>query len=275
MKTTVPPRGPLLLVSPHLDDAALSCAALLARREPVDVLTVFAGEPEAPLQGFWDRRCGFATSKDSMAARRVEERTAFAGTPHRPASMELLELQYTGGTRDDAEAAAIRDEVTRWAADVDSGTVAIPAGAGRRIGRLRAFVERRMLRSYRPLPNPDHVFVRDSALQALAGQAHIVPVLYEELPYLFGGGADHEADRVAAGLGLQAIPVDVEIDRTAKAARIAAYESQVPHLLAPRGMRLDMAPALPPTERYWRLSHVTAPRSTAATVSASVRVSSG
>ena len=35
------PAGPLLLVSPHLDDAALSCAALLERDEPITVLDVF------------------------------------------------------------------------------------------------------------------------------------------------------------------------------------------------------------------------------------------
>ena len=275
MLTAAPPPGPLLVVSPHLDDAALSCAALLARREPVDVMTVFAEEPEPPVQGFWDRRCGFATSAQSMAARRLEERKAFADTAHRPAAMELLELQYTGGERDESEAAAIRAWVARWIGDVGSGTVALPAGAGRRPGRVRAFVERRVRRSYRPRPHPDHVFVRDAVLEALASRAHVVPLLYEELPYLFGGRADAEAARVGAAWGLEAVPLDLDVDRAAKAARIAAYESQVPHLLAPEGMRLDMAPALPPRERYWRLSRSRASRSAAATASASVAGSSG
>ena len=45
--------GRLLILSPHLDDAALSCAALIERDRAADVLTVFDGEPDPPRAGAW------------------------------------------------------------------------------------------------------------------------------------------------------------------------------------------------------------------------------
>ncbi len=45
------PSGPLLIVSPHLDDAVFSCSALLGRGEPAEVLVAFAGFPNPPHNG--------------------------------------------------------------------------------------------------------------------------------------------------------------------------------------------------------------------------------
>src|SRR5262249_41968225 len=95
--TTFPPGGPLLLVSPHMDHAALSCHALLDREEPVDVLTVFAGRPDPPRQGDWDRACGFRDSSEATAARLEEERRALSGTAHRLSLLTLLESQHVEG----------------------------------------------------------------------------------------------------------------------------------------------------------------------------------
>ena len=63
------PSGPLLVLSPHFDDAALSCGALLARTEPLTVLDVFTRRPEPEQATEWDRRCGFRGSDEAMAAR--------------------------------------------------------------------------------------------------------------------------------------------------------------------------------------------------------------
>jgi LmbE family N-acetylglucosaminyl deacetylase len=246
------PDGPLLVVSPHLDDAALSCAALLARREPVDVLTVFAGEPHPPRQGPWDYDCGFASSAESVRIRRAEEESAFAGTPHRLAFMDLLEGQYVDWRHDQNEANAIAEAIRRWASANAAGTVALPAGAWRGAGRLRAGLARRLGRSLGPERHPDHVFVRDVALGVLTERRGVVPLLYEELPYVFGGSAARETRRAAAARGWTAVKVVADVDRAAKAARIAAYATQVPHLMLD-GTRLDVAANLPTSERYWLL----------------------
>ena len=63
------PEGRVLIVSPHLDDAAFSCAALLDRPRPADVLTVFAGTPDPPRRTSWDKRTGFDDSDAAMTAR--------------------------------------------------------------------------------------------------------------------------------------------------------------------------------------------------------------
>jgi LmbE family N-acetylglucosaminyl deacetylase len=246
------PDGPLLLVSPHLDDAALSCAALLSRTDPVDVLTVFAGEPDPPRQGPWDCDCGFASSAESVPVRRAEERSAFAGTPHRLAFMDLVEGQYLDWHHSAGEADAIAAELGRWTAANPGGTVALPAGAGRRLGRVRAGLARRLGRDVGPEPHPDHLFVRDVALRALSAARQGAPLLYEELPYVLAGGAARQARAAAAASGWRAVELVAEVDRDAKAARIGAYASQVPHLTAD-GRRLDVAANLPSHERYWRL----------------------
>ena len=239
-------------MSPHLDDAALSCAALLARNVPVDVLTVFAGEPDPPRQGPWDRECGFASSAESVPARRAEERSAFAGTPHRLAFMDLLEGQYVDWRRTTDEADVLREELLRWTGANRGGTVALPAGAGRRLGRIRAGLARRLGWSTGLEPHPDHLFVRDVALDVVAEVGDVLPLLYEELPYALGGGGGREARAAAAASGRRAVELVAEVDRTAKAARIAAYPTQVPHLTVD-GTRLDVATNLPTHERYWQL----------------------
>ena len=54
---------PVVVVSPHLDDAVLSCGQLLAASREAIVLTVFSAGPDegAPLTD-WDRACGFVSA---------------------------------------------------------------------------------------------------------------------------------------------------------------------------------------------------------------------
>jgi hypothetical protein len=242
------PTGPLLLVSPHLDDAILSCAALVERTEPIDVLTVCAGAPDPPRRGWWDEETGFASSAESIPARLAEDRAAFDATPHRLSYLGLFEGQYFDGERPAEDAETIRTAVVTWlAAQRGEGTVALPAGAGGRGGR-RGRLLRLVGRSGNPLPHGDHVFVREAALGAPAPL-----LLYEELPYLFGSRADGQVRRVARMLGRRVQELTQPVDRQAKARRIAAYASQIPHISPDEG-RLDDPAMLPSTERYWLLT---------------------
>jgi LmbE family N-acetylglucosaminyl deacetylase len=71
----------LAVISPHLDDAALSLGAALAAAArhgvSVIVVNVFAGDPEslAPA-GAWDLLCGFQTEGEAARARRAEDARA-------------------------------------------------------------------------------------------------------------------------------------------------------------------------------------------------------
>lgn len=243
--------APLLLLSPHFDDAALSCAALLAREKPIDVLTVFAGEPMPPRQGKWDRVTGFADSTDSRRVRKAEEQAAFADTPHKLAFLDLIESEYMSGPREQDDAAPIAAAVVGWLEQNPGGAISAPAGAGRLPGLLRAKA-RRLMGDYVAFRHPDHVFLRDAALDAVVSRPGAWAVLYDEFPYLFERAADGEVLRIARSRGLAAELVVTPVDPRAKALRISVYTSQVPHL-AFRGRRVDLAENLPEEERYWIL----------------------
>lgn len=246
------PSGPLLLVSPHLDDAVFSCAALVERPEPIDVLTVASGAPDPPRQGWWDAQCGFASSAESIPARLAEDDAAFVGTAHHRSHLGLLELQYRP-ERTRAEAELIAERVREWVGANPDGTVAVPAGAGCS-PRLTARWRRRLLRqNCSPPQHPDHVWVRDTVLEALTGTTAL---LYEEIPYLWGEPADAEAERAASRRGLSAVLFTVEVDPAQKARRIAAYASQIAEISPSHG-RLDNPRTLPAEERYWLLRRST------------------
>lgn len=220
----------------------------------MDIVTVFTGEPERPQQGFWDALCGFASSAESVPARRREEQEAFAEGPHRVHFLDLPDKQYIAD-RPRTHAEAIADAVRNWIRASNGWTVAVPAGAGWRPGPLRELPERlhlgRLVRPPGPRPNPDHLYLRNAALSAVADATIL---LYEELPYLWGGPADPAVEEVSARFGVSAAPLVVPVDRKEKAARIAHYGSQLPHLGAPRRGRIDDPASLPHVERYWALS---------------------
>lgn len=216
----------------------------------MDVLTVFSGSPEPPRRGWWDEVCGFANSADSMAARRREEAVALAPGGHRLRMVDLLELQHFDGPRPLGEADLIVGPVRDWLAERGGGTVAIPAGAGWAPRWLPPRVAQKLREPRGPEPHADHVFTRDALLRARLVNASLI--LYEEVPYLWGGLAARAAGRVASAHGYRTELEVVPVDRERKAERLAAYASQIPYLSPPEG-RLDSPGVLPSVERYWRL----------------------
>jgi LmbE family N-acetylglucosaminyl deacetylase len=248
-----PPPGPILIVAPHQDDAALSCAALIEAPGPVDVLTVFTGLPESPRRGWWDVKTGFEGSHESVPARNEEERRALEPSVRRLELLGLAEGQHLEGPRTAADAESLASRVTAWfSVEGPSATVAVPAGAGWRPGFIaRQLVRRGLITQPGPRPHPGHEYVRDVVLNAL-GTDDATLLLYEELPYRWGGQADAEAERVGAVRGVRTELVALPVDREAKAVRIALYASQVPYISTARG-RVDDPSVLPADERYWRL----------------------
>ncbi len=85
----------LLVLSPHLDDAVLSCAWALMHCEHAVAATLLAGTPagDYPLTD-WDRRCGFASAADAMRARRDEDRAALGELGAQPHHLDFLDAQY-------------------------------------------------------------------------------------------------------------------------------------------------------------------------------------
>lgn len=245
------------MVAPHPDDAALSCAALLERSRGAQILTVFAGAPLPHRQGWWDRRCGFASSAESVPARRREEMDAFAGSSHQVRFLDIPDVQYAPTVRPPEDARAIEAAIRACIEDAPPGMVALPAGSGwepslarELLGRIRP--RRFAPRQPGPRPSPDHLYLRDVALRTLAEEEAIELLLYEDLPYAFAGDGGLPALAAAEAIGRRADPLVLDVDREQKARRLSFYRSQIPHI-SPPGRRLDDPAALPAIERYWRL----------------------
>jgi LmbE family N-acetylglucosaminyl deacetylase len=98
--------GDIAIVSPHLDDAALSIGATIARvvREgaKVRIVTVLAGNATSEATaGSWDRACGFRTAGSAARARREEDRRACAALGAQPIWLPFNDGQYDRGGNDD------------------------------------------------------------------------------------------------------------------------------------------------------------------------------
>jgi hypothetical protein len=131
----VDPDAPLVVMSPHLDDAVWACFSVL---EPgVIVATVFAGIPDgAP--GWWDAQCGITDSAAHVRDRRAEDAAVLGGTGARPVHLPLLDGQY----RDDKPGP--EQVIAALAAEVPA-VQRVVAWAG--------------------IGHPDHRIVRDAALE--------------------------------------------------------------------------------------------------------------
>jgi LmbE family N-acetylglucosaminyl deacetylase len=108
--------GPLVVISPHLDDAIFSLGAAIARTArsgaSVTVLTVLAGDPESTRPaGPWDAHAGFRTAGEAARVRREEDRRACAIVGSRPAWLPFSDGQYERGADDETIAGAVLSAV--------------------------------------------------------------------------------------------------------------------------------------------------------------------
>jgi len=127
-RVAVPAFGRVLAVSPHLDDAVLSSAALISAHPGSTVLTVFAGVP-ARYEGLseWDAESGFVEGDDVVALRREEDRRATAHLGARSLWLDFLDDQYTD-VRPAADAVA--SEIRTHVVGLEVDTIAFPLGQG-------------------------------------------------------------------------------------------------------------------------------------------------
>jgi LmbE family N-acetylglucosaminyl deacetylase len=208
------------VVSPHLDDAAFSLAAFLARPgfPPRIVLTVFtrAGPMTHPDHAL---AMGFADAEAEFLGRRDEDMAAMRrlGTGFVHCGLESGNL--------DADSADAMIHGVLAGLELGQTLVLLPLGAGRVLSGLARF-GRRVLR----MPpgcgvHGDHVWVRDHLRRAI-GPTLAQVGFYAEIPYQW---ANTPAELAAQARLLAAGPVDVfalEPDRDAKLAIVQDYRSQ-------------------------------------------------
>lgn len=163
-----PPGDDIVVLSPHLDDAALSLGATIAAwaraGARVRVVSVYANDPDtAAPAGRWDAVCGFASSDEAARARREEDRRACALLGAEPVWLPFGDDEHASPEPDVVRAAI--------AAAVGAPDVVLLPGW--------------------PLRHPDHLrLTRETlALPALAPRVG----LYVEQPY----ATDHSIRRLA------------------------------------------------------------------------------
>jgi len=89
------PSRKTVILSPHLDDAVLSCWHLLSGPGEVRVINVFAGTPPAGSEAsWWDRLTGATDSVTRMEERRAEDSEAFAIAGRTATHLDFLDEQY-------------------------------------------------------------------------------------------------------------------------------------------------------------------------------------
>lgn len=287
---------PVLLLSPHLDDAWLSAAALITSTE-CEVWTVFAGRPVPAQQTAWDIASGFADSDATMAAREAEDRAAFDSLEHRVRRLTYLDATYVEPPQRREQAEALRADLHDWAQAHPGGVLAVPVGAGvhvepagweRARERLRPptpsdqnrvapeapaspaapdhrhlaanFVrkamhadhQRRRRKAQRRgmAANPDHLLVRDVAMEVAAATDAVDVLAWEDLPYLWHARGASRVPVLERTHGLRAERVEVDVDVELKFERLANYGSQL-EVLDPQRGRLTARDGLPTSETYW------------------------
>lgn len=238
-----------VILSPHFDDAVLSCWDLLVSEDEVLVVNVFAGEPPAGALGWWDRLAGASDSGAAVRARIEEDRRALALAGRAAVNLPFLDSQY----REPDQAPGEIVEALR-------GVLA--AGA-------RIYAPASLGDSHR-----DHTAVRAAALALHAEGADVA--LYADLPHAtvdgwprwvldgdrgLSVGADPAGERWATQLEATGIPVArmahaarrlARKDHAGKLAAVLTYASQIAPLQRSFGRSLE-DPQLLGFEVDWRL----------------------
>ncbi len=209
-------------VSPHLDDAVLSCGATMARLtaagHDVLVVSVFTGDPDtlpplaAALHRMWDL--------PSVQTRRQEDACACAAVGAVGEHLGFLDALYRVDPDGRPRYRRLR-ALTGPPAEDDAAVVDDVAG------RLADLLARRPVAAlYGPAAVGDHV---DHVLtrRAVAAARALLPgspphLLYEDLPY-----GCREPDRLPAGVGPPVLSACSEADWRRKLDGIERYRSQL------------------------------------------------
>jgi LmbE family N-acetylglucosaminyl deacetylase len=151
------------VLSPHLDDAILSCWSVLSREPGTAVINVFASAPdgEVPLTS-WDRLTGARDPHGRMLERIREDADALGRVGAHPVNLHFVINDYRRREQD------VKPLVSEISRHLNGPTIYAPAGIGR---------------------HPDHFAVRAAAVW-LATHGFAVR-LYGELPYCCHYGWPH------------------------------------------------------------------------------------
>jgi LmbE family N-acetylglucosaminyl deacetylase len=218
----------LLAISPHLDDAVLSCGLLLVAHPGALVCTVFAAPPATDMTTDWDRQAGFTGAFEAMRARRAEDCEALGLLGARPVHLPFCDAQYRTPPAPDALRAALHQTIL----DTEPTLMLIPLG----------------------LFHSDHLLVAAACLALMQRHPDVSVAAYEDVPYrrMSGVVQNRLCELGKRGyLADTAHAFDTDVTprhKQMKHAALDAYRSQL------RAFGADGRVRLFSPERYWRLS---------------------
>jgi LmbE family N-acetylglucosaminyl deacetylase len=222
----------LLVISPHLDDAVISCGALMLANPGAIVATLFAASPDEytnPLNEH-DTACGFQPGDDTMAVRRDEDVRALAAVGAEPRWLDFCQNSH-----------AARAE-----------PLAIPPGAVEALFAILAEVRPTTVVAPLGLAHVDHQACHATALALRASTEPIPWLFYSDLPYAFIPRVLAARFRALHKAGITATPASPPVahDFDAKWRAFLAYATQQGPMDAPHRLHERLARA---GESYWGL----------------------
>ena len=223
------PVGPLVVISPHLDDAVLSCGHLLNAHPSTTVVTVLAGAPDVTHEGYNSRSTGKTYAPDAVGLRRDEDRSAMESLGAIPVWLDLLDADYEKYRPTTDYVEVIKEALSQALHESDAKSVVAPLG----------------------LIHVDHLAVSEACI-SLAAESPLTWYLYMDLPYGL-------AIRRLFSKRLRAVRRRIQLEELApykgdsgvKQRAMNLYESQyLPTRMShPRGFDATMKA----NERYWRI----------------------
>lgn len=197
-------REPIFVISPHLDDAVLSCAAMIAEHPNLTVVTVLAGAPATNHIGYNSVTTGATYAPEALRIRRDEDAAALSALSATHLWLDFLDNDYAEPGRSTNEADEVVTALRRLIELHHPATVFSPLG----------------------LWHVDHLFVSDVCIE-VARSSSIDWYLYDDQPYAAG---DAEAVRRRLGdLGRTlrlSEPVTTPGNQEVKRRAAKAYRSQ-------------------------------------------------
>ncbi len=215
--------GPVLVISPHFDDAVFSCGNMLAAHHGSHTVTVFGGAPPLAMCTEWDRAAGFEDSNAAVAVRRLEDTQAHAQVSATVHHLGFCDSQYAQTPSVTDLAGTLHRVIARHAAEA----VFVPLG----------------------LFHSDHVLVHEAVLTLPAKLPGRLWIGYEDALYRRGRGVVQQRIVALAERGVVATPVTpaTAMDGRQKRRAVACYASQL-RAFGPGGVEDVHQP-----ERFWLL----------------------
>ncbi len=221
--------GPALVISPHLDDAVLSCGQLIKSRLGTTITTILAGFPPGTHAGWSARTTGLPVAKDANLQRRKEDLSAARALGAHTLWMDLYAQEYGAAESPTERLRGIQQAVATAVAASEGRPVFLPLG----------------------VTHPDHIAVSDAALLAVR-DADLEAYVYMDMPYgqARPGHVRRRVRQIGRMVALERL-APFKGDLAIKADAVKAYSSQVRELQ--QGFGRYFSRVFTDPEKYWRV----------------------